>query len=189
MRTWRPALAVLFALAAAAALRAQPAARLATTVDALSRYPLFFDGRQVVVRGTVQHPSPSVVSFRAGETEKPVYLLSRDQIEDGLAEVRGEYHDLGRLKEDDARLTGYDVTGLIERVSDGRWPAQNLVGILLVAQAHAPEALPPGLRAIALEPAKFEGKAVTVTGRFRGANLFGDTPQSPGKSKWDFVLQ
>lgn len=189
MRASHAALALIVALAFSAPSLGQPAARLSTTVDALSRYPLFFHGRQVVVRGAVQHPSPAVVSFRAAETEKPVYLLSRDPIDDGPAEMRGEYWDLGRLKEDDARLTGYEVAGLLERVNEGRWPAQNQVGVIIVAQAQAPEALPPGLRAIALEPSKFEGKSVTVTGRFRGANLFGDTPQSPGKSKWEFVLQ
>src|SRR5512141_2331305 len=122
MRASHPALGILLVLAASAASLAQPAGRLATTVDALSRYPLFFHGRQVVIRGVAQHPSPGVVSFRAADVEKPVYLLSRDQIDDGPAEVRGEYWDLGRLKEDDSQLTGFDTAGLIERVSGGRWP-------------------------------------------------------------------
>ena len=28
-----------------------------------------------------------------------------------------------------------------------------------------------------------------MTGRFRGVNLFGDLPQAPGRSRYDFVLQ
>ena len=30
---------------------------------------------------------------------------------------------------------------------------------------------------------------MTVVGRFRGRNLYGDLPDAPGKSRWDFVLQ
>ena len=48
----------------------------------------------------------------------------------------------------------------------------------------------PNLRALALAPERYVGKGVTVTGRFRGANLFADLPQGAGtKGRWDFVLQ
>ena len=46
------------------------------------------------------------------------------------------------------------------------------------------------IRALALAPDQYVGKGVTVTGRFRGANLFADLPQGAGtKGRWDFVLQ
>jgi hypothetical protein len=47
----------------------------------------------------------------------------------------------------------------------------------------------PSLRGIALDPGKFEGRGVTIAGRFRGANLYGDLPSVAAKGKWDFVLQ
>jgi Bacterial Ig-like domain len=51
--------------------------------------------------------------------------------------------------------------------------------------------MPPGptVRAIALVPVRYLDREVRVTGRFRGRNLYGDLPQVPNKSKWDFVLQ
>jgi hypothetical protein len=45
------------------------------------------------------------------------------------------------------------------------------------------------VRAIALEPWKFDTQKVTVVGNFRGRNLFGDLPGAPGKSRYDFVLR
>jgi len=45
------------------------------------------------------------------------------------------------------------------------------------------------IRSIALEPWKYEGQTVTVTGQFGGRNLFGDVPASPAKDKFDFVLR
>ena len=45
------------------------------------------------------------------------------------------------------------------------------------------------IRALALEPWRFDGQKVTVTGNFRGRNLFGDLPGAPGKSRYDFVIR
>ena len=47
----------------------------------------------------------------------------------------------------------------------------------------------PSLRALALEPWKFAGQTVTVTGNFRGRNLFGDLPDAPGKGRYDFIVR
>lgn len=164
---------------------------MATTPEALTIYPVFFHGRQVVIRGAVQHPSPDVTSLRAGETVRPVFLFSREGavIDDGPTELRGEFWDLGRLTPDDPHLAGLSLDRFLERVSDGRWPAQNQVPIVIVRSAEEPERLPPSLRAIALEPSRFEGQPVTVVGRFRGANLYGDLPQAPSSGRWDFVIQ
>lgn len=181
----------LFGLLVAAAAAAQPAARTATTVEALTRYPLFFHGRQVIVRGTVQHPAADVAALRTDETTPPVFLLARGDAapDEGPAEVRGEFWDLGRLTPEDPHLAGLNVDALLARVSDGRWPAQNQVPVLIVQAAAEPERLQPGLRALALEPHRWAGETVTVVGRFRGANLYGDLPQAPAKGRWDFVIQ
>ncbi len=47
----------------------------------------------------------------------------------------------------------------------------------------------PSVRGLALDPLRFDGQSVTVSGRFRGRNLFGDQPASPARSKFDFVIQ
>jgi len=52
-----------------------------------------------------------------------------------------------------------------------------------------PSATMATVRAIALEPWKFDTQKVTVIGNFRGRNLFGDLPGAPGKSRYDFVLR
>jgi hypothetical protein len=185
--TWT--LLLLLALAAPAV--AQPSARTAATTAALARFPLFFHGKQVVVRGTAARPSEGVVTLRTGEGDQPVFLLRRsgEIVDDGPLEVRGEFWDLGRLSEEDPRLAGVDVRRLIERVSEGRWPPRGQAPVIIVQSAAPPERLPPGIRAIALEPSRFDGQRLGVTGRFRGANLYADLPQSPGKSRYDFVLQ
>ena len=45
------------------------------------------------------------------------------------------------------------------------------------------------MRALALQPWRFEGQTVTIVGEFRGRNLFGDQPSAPAKSRYDFVLR
>ena len=45
------------------------------------------------------------------------------------------------------------------------------------------------VRTLAIEPWRYDGQTVTVTGNFRGRNLYGDLPGAPGKSKYDFVLR
>ena len=47
----------------------------------------------------------------------------------------------------------------------------------------------PTLRQIALNPSAYIGQRVKVSGQFRGRNLYGDAPQGPGLSQWDFVLR
>ncbi len=187
----RASRAVILALLFAASAAAQPASRTATTVEALTRYPLYFHGRRVVVRGTVQHPAADVTSLRTDESTPPVFLLSRAGAapDDGPAEIRGEFWDLGRLTPEDPHLAGLNVDALLARVTNGQWPPQNQVPIVVVQAAAEPERLQPGLRAMALEPRRFEGQSITVIGRFRGANLYGDLPQAPSKGRWDFVIQ
>jgi hypothetical protein len=50
-------------------------------------------------------------------------------------------------------------------------------------------AVSPSVRALALQPWRFDGQKITIVGQFRGRNLFGDLPSAPGKSRWDFVLR
>ena len=40
-----------------------------------------------------------------------------------------------------------------------------------------------------MTPERFDDRGVTVAGRFRGRNLFGDLPNALNRRRWDFVLQ
>jgi hypothetical protein len=44
------------------------------------------------------------------------------------------------------------------------------------------------VRAVVLRSEAFDGKPVTLRGRFRAQNLYGDVPAWPRQSQWDFVL-
>ena len=177
----------------AGTVSAQPQTRIATTIDALLTYPVFFHGRNVVVRGTLAERD-GLWSLTSAGGERRVHVLMKSARPDpGAVEARGEFWDLGRLQQEDPRFAGYDMDRLIERVNQGRWPGQNQIFVLALELAGpgaaAPSTQATTIRAIVLEPDKYDGQRVSVTGRFRGVNLFGDLPQAPGRSRYDFVLQ
>jgi Big-like domain-containing protein len=174
---------LLFAVPAAA----QPPDRIATTADALVANPLFFNGKRVVLRHAVKE------NGRLAEldgTAKPVYVFWRDKTGGSDGEIRGDFYDLGRMVEGDQRFSSYDFTPVLEAASHGHWPGRDQVFVLLGATfIDAPAPTAATIRSIAMMPEQFDNKAVTLIGRFRGRNLFGDLPQGVAKSKWDFVLQ
>lgn len=191
MRTVPTSIAsIVVALACAAAASgaaAQPPTRVATTPDALVASPLFFHGKQVVIHAQVTSTGDTT---RVDGVLKPLFVVWRDRATRGGGEIRGEFWDLGRLQEGDSRLTGVDFQPILEAGSQGRWPGRDQV--FVITRATLTDAEVPAsatVRAIALAPERFENKAVTIVGRFKGRNLYGDLPQAPGKSKWDFVLQ
>ena len=183
----RLTVALAFVLAALAVPAAQPPTRLTTTADALVASPLFFHGKQVVVR----HPFAMEGDLtRLTDTARPIFVYWRDRAARSEGEIRGEFWDIGRFDEHDARFAGYDFRPMLDAVSDGRWPPRERVFVILgasVVDSPLPQA--PSLRALALAPEQYDGREVTLVGRFKGANLYGDLPQGVGKSKWDFVLQ
>ena len=191
--TMAPAKTVAVPSTSLRASLAQPQARIATTIDALLTYPVFYHGRTVVIRGTLDQRD-GFWSLTSHGTERRIHVLTKSaRLDPGAVEARGEFWDLGRLQQEDPRFAGYEMDRLIERVSQGRWPGQNQVFVLALDLAGpgtpAPSTQATTIRAVVLEPDKYEGQKVTVTGRFRGVNLFGDLPQAPGRSRYDFVLQ
>jgi len=170
------------------ALWAQSATRLATTPEALVASPVFFHGKQIVVRRDVE---PAGTLMRLANTSKPVFVFWRDSPSaPSNSEVRGEFWDMGRLEPTDPRFSGVHFQPILEAIG-GQWPARDHVFMILGASAvQSPLPEDPTLRALALAPERYIGKGVTVTGRFRGANLLADLPQGAGtKGRWDFVLQ
>jgi hypothetical protein len=191
-----PRSAAGLALALAGLLVSAPqaqATRKATTVEALLAYPLFFHNQQIAVRAEPQAAKDGVW---LAEGERRVRLVGRSSAVPpgstgaGAAEVRGTFWDIGRLEPTDPRLAMHDFASFAKATSGRDWPA---VGELLAIVADAVDAAQPAtaptIRTIALDPQRYDQQRVTVTGRFRGRNLYGDLPQGPGRSRFDFVLQ
>jgi hypothetical protein len=167
---------------------AQPTTRIATNVEALTATPVFFHGRQIVVRQPI---TGSVELTRLDSTSKPIFVFLKEPpgaVRD--PELRGEFWDLGRIQQDDSRFANYNFEKVLEAVSAGQWPARDRVFVILNATlSEAPLPPAPTIRAIVLAPERYSEREVRVSGRFRGRNLYGDLPQPLNKDRWDFVLQ
>jgi len=183
----RTILAALAVLGLAAPLVGQAPDRIATTAEALVGNPLFFHGKRIVVRHAVKQ---SGALFELDATPKPVFVYWKDSPVGSDGEIRGEFYDLGRMEEGDSRFSSYDFAPIVELINKGRWPGRDQIFVILGAtfiEGSLPQT--PTIRAIALAPDKYEGSEVTLTGRFKGRNLYGDLPQGVAKTKWDFILQ
>ena len=175
---------------------AQAASRVATTADLLLAYPVFFHGKQVVVRSKVELAgslsrltTPQAVDT-AGKKPAAIFVFWKERPSRTDGEIRGEFWDLGRLREDDGRFTHYDFKLLLEATTGGRWPGREEVYVILGATLiESPPPMTPSLRAIALSPERYADRGVTVVGRFRGRNLYADLPTALNRSRWDFVIQ
>src|SRR3954468_8894681 len=167
---------------------AQPVTRRATNLAAVLAYPGYYHGRPILIVGKVGIDKDQ---FRVqDEAEHSIHLLFKGTPPDGLDEIRGEFWDLGRMKPDDPRLTGYDLRSVFKIDPDGAWPRPGEVtAIVATAVAAAAAAAPPSLRPIVLQPSRFLDQKVAVTGQFSGRNLLGDLPDAPAKSRYDFVLR
>jgi hypothetical protein len=169
--------------------------RRTTTVPALLTYPLFFHNQAVRVRGDlngVEGQTPwylasdnrqvMVMPRKAGSASLPAPGGAK------LTDVIGYFLDVGRLEQGDPRAT-QDLGELSERLLRKPWPGPGELLVLIADRTATAEALPaPSIRALALDPERYIGQDVSVVGRFRGRNLYGDLPDAPGISRWDFVL-
>jgi hypothetical protein len=175
--------ALLVLAAAAAPGGAQGTARRLTTIAALHQYSGYYHLQNVLVHGEFVESGSQVV-LRGGDRTIPV-ILNDTTTPAGIAEVRGQLFDVGRFDPGDPRVRAYAGAPEPER-----WPRPGeelILNVTAIAEtAAAPQA---SLRAIALQPWRFDGQKVTVVGQFRGRNLFADLPSAPGKSRWDFVLR
>jgi Bacterial Ig-like domain len=176
------AVALLF-LFASGTVDGQTSMRRLTTVAAIRQFPGFFHLQNVLLRGQFVE-NGSRVMLRANDQELRAVLKDVSS-RSGAVEVRGQIVDVGRLEPGDPRVTGF-----AEGRDADHWPKPGEELLLNVtAVAEAQPATTPSVRALALEPWKFDGQTVTLLGNFRGRNLFGDLPDAPGKSRYDFVLR
>jgi hypothetical protein len=197
-----PTSRLVIALAATVILSLPPAAaqspgRVATSTSALVAAPLFFHGKQIALYGSVEQVG------QQGRLQVPVdeaalklrripqiFVFWREQPSRSEGEIRGEFWDLGRIDANDGRFTQYDFKPMLEAVTQGRWPAREELYVVLGAtMVESPLPATATLRSIVLAPDKHAGRDVTISGRFRGRNLYADLPSPLNRGKWDFILQ
>jgi Bacterial Ig-like domain len=177
-------------LLAAAALTAQPQPRRATTITAIRNYPGFYHQQTVLVVGEVKGADERMT---IGTEEGAIKLVAREAPREGRIEARGQLLDIGRMAQDDPRLIPFNLLDRVRAAYQDRWPKPGEELILLLGGTGPPPAATnvtsPPLRALAMEPTRFDGQKVTITGQFRGRNLFGDLPEAPTQGRFEFVLR
>lgn len=175
---------------AAAQIRAEPSTgRRATTLEALVGYSGFYHLQPVRIRAKLVTDQVGT-ALLSGTTRLLTVGDAAVAQREGDVEVTGTFIDVGRLTQDDPRNGQYNLAALSQSVLKREWPAQGELPLLAVTEVVAAEPFAaPSVRGLALDPLRFDGQTVTVSGRFRGRNLFGDQPAAPGRSKFDFVIQ
>jgi hypothetical protein len=185
----RGGVVLALALGCAPAL-AQEARPRVTTVAALATYPNFFNGHRVRVRGEVTQAGEA--TFVAAGVHR-VQAIGQIGAPEGTAarmDIAGTIFDVGRSQPDDPRLAGQPFQDISRARLNKDWPGIGELLILVVEEAEAAGGTTDAtIRAIALDPERYADRRITVSGRFRGRNLFGDLPNAPGKTPHDFVLQ
>jgi hypothetical protein len=153
-------------------------------VDALRQFSGYYHLQNVLVHGEFVE-NERRVSLRGGDSEIRVQLSQDVTTSSGAVEVRGQLIDVGRLESGDPR-----AGNILEGREASSWPRPGEELLLQVTGVVPSQPMvTPSLRALALEPWKFAGQTVTVTGNFRGRNLFGDLPDAPGKGRYDFIVR
>ncbi len=181
-------LIALVAFVALARLAQAQALSQAVNLAALANYPTFYTDRSLAVRGHL-HEAGGRLSFEDEEGHGVLATCRPQAKPDGIVEATAQLWDLGRMKQDDPRLAGYDLTPIV-KASGEDWPRPGDVFVLAIERfVPVQESADATIRSIILEGPHAVGRLVTVSGQFRGRNLFGDLPRSPGNAPSDFVLR
>jgi len=168
---------------------AQRTGRRAVTLDTLEEHSSFFNGEEVIVHADAV--GEGVLTYLTDGLQRVLVLNvppppqgTRDRLE-----IIGTFYDVGRLEPNDPRTIDQPFEQLAESLLQKAWPGVGELK-LLVAESALPPSQPNlvSLRTVALDPEAHLESGITVTGRFRGRNLYGDLPDSPGLSQHDFVL-
>ncbi len=173
-----------------AVLSAQPVRYRPTTLAALDAYPSFFHRQPIVVRATPEGDLLDVFLSDGDRRLRALYVAPPIADERDLLEIEGTYWDVGRLQPNDPRVADHGIAALSERLLGKPWPSSGELRLLIADDTRrADEPDSATIRTISLEPARYRDRTVTVTGRFRARNLFGDLPEAPGNTRDDFVLR
>ena len=168
---------------------AQRAGRRAVTLDTLEEHSSFFHGEEIIVHADAV--GEGVLTYLADDLQRVLVLNvpppppgTQDRLE-----VIGTFYDVGRLEPNDPRTIDQPFERLAESLLQKAWPGVGELKLLVAESARAPSQPDlVSLRTVALAPKDHLESGITVTGRFRGRNLYGDLPDSPGLSQHDFVL-
>lgn len=174
-------------VAAAAVTTGAQGPRRAANISALLAFPTFYHHRPIVIAGNVDLRDSGEIRLR--DETGSIRVVFRGTPPDGVAEVRGEFWDLGRMNADDPRLGGMDLRRTFNVDPNGSWPRPGEV-TAIVATAMAPAPQPSAtIRGVVLFPTRYLDQRITLTGQFAGRNLLGDLPDGPALSRYDFVLR
>jgi len=191
-RWWFAAAAVLLlaGVLRPAVPAAQPLRYMPTTLAALDAYPSFFHRQPVVVRAVPEGDLRDVFVSDGERRLRALYVAPPVADERDALEIEGTFWDVGRLQPDDPRVADHGIAAMSERLLGKAWPSTGELRLLIADDTQRADA-PDGatIRTISLEPARYRDRTVTVTGRFRARNLFGDLPEAPGNTRDDFVLR
>lgn len=183
-------IAAALCLGGPAGLSAQPTRHIPTTLAALDAFTTFFHRQPVVVRATAEGDLRDVFITDGEHRIRALNVAPPVAGENELLEIDGTFWDVGRLRPDDSRLADLGLGQLSERLFNKPWPASGELRLLIAnTTRRADESDDATIRTITIEPARYRDQTVTVTGRFRGRNLYGDLPAAPGTSPTDFVLR
>lgn len=182
-------LVIALALATSAFVLAQPQPRRATTIAAVRMFPGFYHQQTVILVGEMKG---TVERATIASDDMSLKVVGRE-IREGRTEARGQVLDIGRMAQDDPRLIPFNLLDQVRRAYQERWPKPGEELILLLSNTAPPpaaaNATTPPLRAVAMEPSRFENQRITLTGQFRGRNLFGDVPEEPTQNRYAFVIR
>lgn len=177
---------------ARARVTAQTQSRIATTRGLLLANPLFFHSRNVAITD-IPRLIDGVWRLPVAADKHFVVIFRGAPTSDRAVEIRGTFVDVGRFAPEDSRVTAFELKAAMDAVlgAGAQWPTRETFFALVAASAAPPEDVTatPSIRTLAMFPERYEGKPVTVRGRFRGRNLVGDMPSWPRQNEHDFVLQ
>src|SRR4029077_2214723 len=140
-RTAITVLALCAFFACASGGDAQTQTRRATNLAAVLAFPGYYHGRPILIVGKVTVEKDE---FRVhDEAEHSIHLLFKGTPPDGFDEIRGEFWDIGRMKPDDNRLSGYDVRNTFKIDPDGAWPRPGEVTAIVATAVSSTAAAPP----------------------------------------------
>jgi Bacterial Ig-like domain len=168
----------------------QSVTRRATDIASLVAYPGFYQGQAIVLQADLIETGSTIVLVQEDELRALRVTSSGPITPRGRVEARGVFWDVGRLKPDDPRVAANNLQTVADASAETEWPKPGEVFVLRVTDVFPANSVStPSLRDVVLDVGKYVDKPVTLTGQFRGRNLYGDLPQAPGLSRWDFVLK
>lgn len=171
-------------------LQAQIGGPVPTTLAALEAYPSYFHRMEIVILAQAAGDRDEVFVTDGKRRLRTFNIPPPLSSDPEIIEIRGTYWDVGRLDPDDPRLAGYNIKQVSELSLGKPWPSSGELKLLIAdSTQRANRSGDTTIRTLSLEPSRYRDQLVTLTGRFRGRNLYGDLPEAPGVTLDDFILK